>query len=122
MSTGQTIFWSITGTAALLTLAFLVFDYIRELKREIANLKEQMGICDSAANRIKKHNGYNENKAYEDLIALLTQDAVSDEMEKSARRGRIETALAILMALRHDPRKYNPDKSLEDYLKERSNL
>ncbi len=95
---------------------------IRVQGKRIGDLEKRMDIYNGASKRVKKHNGYNENKAYEDLISLLTQDAVSDEMEKSARRGRIETALAILMALRHDPRNYNPDKSLEDYLKERSNL
>ena len=103
--------------------------YIRRLRtktqeqsKQIDDLTQRMDIFNGAAKRVKKHNGYNENKALEDVVSLLVQDEIEDKMETSAKRARRETAVAILWALRYDPKSYDPDKSLEDYLKERKNL
>jgi len=102
---------SITGTAAAVMLIFVIFD----MARRVGDLERRVGFLNGAGKRMKKHNSYNENCALEDAISLLLQDEVEDEMEKSAKRARRETAVAILLQLRHDPRKYNPDKPEKDY-------
>ena len=105
---------SITGTAAAVMLIFVIFD----MARRVGDLERRVGLLNGAGKRMKKHNSYNENAALENAMTLLLDDAIDDEV----RRAKRETVLAILAQIRQGPKVCNPDKPLDQYLKEREQL